>query len=504
MGAVLSLPWLLAPVAPVATCCGAVCLSMFTSTAASAMCKSCNCQSSIATRVGFALLFCFDALLAWISLTPALIRTLEKYSFHYIQMTCEQQESCFGVMAVHRITFALALFHVILAALLVDVSDTRSKRAAIQNGWWGPKIVAFLSLILLMFLIPNPFFVFWANYMAPLLALVFIVLGLVLLVDVAHTWSETCLDQWERHGSDVWMYLLVGSTISLYAAVLVVTVLLYVYLAPGGCSLNQTLISVNLVLAVVLTLLCVHPRIQEANPRSGLAQSSLVLAYCTYLVASALMNRDDKHCNPIARGRGETTKSTTAAIGAVFTFVAIAYSTTRAATQSRILVGHAEADAPSGYEPVAMSAPITEQPRATEPLRIQAIRSAVQAGSLPQSALDEELQAAEEDSDDDLPGGTVRTPVNDDERGGTRYNYTFFHLIFVMAACYTAMLLTDWQFVKVGAPGGHPGENESPVVYIGVSSASMWIRIASSWACAALYGWSLLAPAVLPERFGYL
>jgi hypothetical protein len=33
---------------------------------------------------------------------------------------------------------------------------------------------------------------------------------------------------------------------------------------------------------------------------------------------------------------------------------------------------------------------------------------------------------------------------NDDERNGTRYNYAFFHFIFAIAACYVAMLLTDW------------------------------------------------------------
>ena len=138
MGAVLSLPALLAPVAPLATCCGAMCVSMCTSTAASAMCKSCNCQSSIATRVGYALLFCFNALLAWISLTPALVRTLERYSLHYIQVHCEQQESCFGVMAVHRILFAAVLFHLVLAALLVDVHDTRTPRAALQVAAVAP------------------------------------------------------------------------------------------------------------------------------------------------------------------------------------------------------------------------------------------------------------------------------------------------------------------------------------------------------------------------------
>jgi hypothetical protein len=36
---------------------------------------------------------------------------------------------------VQRVGFALALFHFILGALLIGVNDSRSKRAAIQNGY---------------------------------------------------------------------------------------------------------------------------------------------------------------------------------------------------------------------------------------------------------------------------------------------------------------------------------------------------------------------------------
>lgn len=34
------------------------------------------------------------------------------------------------------------------------------------------------------------------------------------------------------------------------------------------------------------------------------------------------------------------------------------------------------------------------------------------------------------------------SPVNDDETSGTRYNYSYFHVIFVLATMYTACLLT--------------------------------------------------------------
>ena len=50
---------------------------------------------------------------------------------------------------MHRICFALSLFHFILGATLIGVKDTKDKRAAIQNGWWGPKVLAWIVLIVI-------------------------------------------------------------------------------------------------------------------------------------------------------------------------------------------------------------------------------------------------------------------------------------------------------------------------------------------------------------------
>lgn len=45
-----------------------------------------------------------------------------------------RQKLIYRFLQVHRICFALALFHLILSSALVGVQDTRDKRAAIQNG----------------------------------------------------------------------------------------------------------------------------------------------------------------------------------------------------------------------------------------------------------------------------------------------------------------------------------------------------------------------------------
>ncbi|GAA6062523.1 hypothetical protein JCM10212_001573 [Sporobolomyces blumeae] len=563
MGALASIP-LLGSAAGLGGSALSACVSglafFCTGQAASALTRSCNCNSSVATRVGFSLIFLLNSLLAWTMLSDWAIAKVRDWSYDWIKVTCgEHHGECYGVLAVHRICFALALFHMLLSLLLVGVKDTRTKRAAIQNGWWGPKVVAWLVLVYVSFLIPNSFYLFYGNSVSLVGSTAFILIGLVLLVDFAHSWSETCLDKWDKTDSPVWKWTLIGSTLGLYALTIALTVVQYVFFAGRGCALNTTLITTNWVLSLVVSVLSVSPRVQESNPRSGLAQSGMVVAYTSYLVTSAIANHDDESnstCNPLqARAAGARTGMVV--LGAVFTFLAIAYSTSRAATQSKAFApgrnkggksgGSSSAfhdptemgysalrtDAVAGQEESELGGVTTKQPGRKDTLRYQALQAAVAEGSLPASVLDE--SDSEDDDDDDHEGAGGQdalgvSPVNDDEKSGTRYNYSWFHVIFVLATMYVAMLLTNWNVVSRAPATASPSSTLSTVVTssfealveqggaggaggrggggtpirIGRSHVAMWMRIVSSWVCLGLYGWTLIAPVVWPDRFSQL
>jgi hypothetical protein len=279
----------------------------------------------------------------------------------------------------------------------------------------------YFLLTFLCFLIPNEFFMAYGSYVAPVGAFLFILIGLVLLVDFAHTWSETCLDNWERSESNLWQFILVGSTFGMFAASIALTTVLYVFFAGSGCGTNTFFLSMNLALSLIVTVLAISKPVQEANPKSGLTQASMVAAYCTYLTASAVANHTDEgNCNPLHANGG--TKTTTVVIGALFTFLAIAYSTSRAATQSKALVGKGHR---AGAGAISLSNDndedgevrlVTNQPKGRkDEMRYQAILAAVNAGSLPASVLDEP-----EDDDDEIEA--ITGEERDDERGGTKYN----------------------------------------------------------------------------------
>ncbi|KDE07206.1 hypothetical protein MVLG_02606 [Microbotryum lychnidis-dioicae p1A1 Lamole] len=503
MGAVLGLP-LLGSLAGLGASAASAIIGGFaffcTGQAASALTKSCNCNSSVATRVGFSIIFLLNSLLAWLMLSDWAIRAIAKWSYDYIKMSCAEGR-CYGVLAVHRINFALALFHAILALLLIGVPDTRTRRASIQNGWWGPKVAAWIVLVIVSFFIPNGFFMFYGDYISLVGATVFILIGLVLLVDFAHSWSETCLERWESTDSPFWKWTLIASTLGLYIVALVLTIIQYAFFASQGCGLNRFLITLNLLVSLAVSGLSIAPAIQEANPRSGLAQSGMVVAYTAYLVTSAIANHDDDsikgQCNPLT-SRAAGARTGMVVLGAIFTFLAIAYSTSRAATQSKALVGKGAKRNVSEGSYGALSSEdgelvtvVSNQPNRKESLRYQALQAAVAEGSLPASVLEED------DEDEDA----LATDELDDEKAGTRYNYVWFHVIFIMATMYVAMLLTNWNVVTTASFIPDLSGDATPV-RIGRSGRAMWCRIVSSWVCTLLYAWSLLAPVMMPDRFG--
>ena len=261
-----------------------------------------------------------------------------------------------------------------------------------MRRWWGPKVLIWLVLVFLTFLIPNQFFIFYSSYISIPGATVFILIGLILLVDFAHSWSESCLEKWEKNPeSNLWKYILIGSTFGLFAVAITLIGIQFGFFAGSGCGLNQFFISFNLILSIIVTVISVNPAVQEVNPKSGLAQSGMVVAYTAYLVTSAIANHDDEKgggsCNPLQE-RAASARNGMIVLGAIFTFLAIAYSTSRAATQSFNLIGNGKKGNSGGgdYGPISLGGEesalgtVSEQPTGEISLRTRAIMAAIAAG----------------------------------------------------------------------------------------------------------------------------
>lgn len=469
MGFVVSMPLQMAGTWA-ASCCGSVCFSLVANS-----CKGIG--SSFSTRLSYALLLLFNSMLSWVMLTDWAMRKLSLVT----RWHCEGVEC--GFFAVYKVNFALALFHLLLGALLLGVHSTANPRARLQNGLWSAKILCYLGLLLASFMIPDGFYVWFSRYVSVACGFLFLVMGLILLVDFAHEWAEKCIEHVENEDehSQAWKTMLISGTAIMYLGSVVMTVLMYVFFCSSGCSMNQAAVSINLVLSIAITAMSISPKVQEYNPNCGLAQSAMVSVYCTYLTISACSSEpDDRLCNPLVRSRG--TRTASIVLGAIFTFIAIAYTTTRAAANSAFTTGGSIkiSGDESGYADNEASI-VTKQPSARNEMRMQAIREAVAVGTLPESALHDQSWLYDDDSD------------ADEERVATKYNYSLFHLIFFLATQWIAVLLT----MNVQQ------DDFGDFVPVGRTYFYSWVKIVSAWVCYGIYGWSLVAPMLFPDRFGY-
>ena len=316
---------------------------------------------------------------------------------------------------------------------MYGVKSSQDWRSGIQNGYWGFKFLAYFGLVILSSAINDQFYTGWSTYVNMPGAALFIFIQMILLIDFAYSVSENLLVMWEEHEDKRYLGILAGLTIGSYIATIVLTGFLYAWFAAGGCQLNQFFISFNLVLCLIVTVTSVYPAIQEANPKSGLAQAAMVCIYATYLVASAITSEPavegNNHCNPISE-TGKT-QTTSVLMGSVFTFLALAYSTSSAAVTSI----HGDDSVPL--------------------LSSDHLQAAVNSGALPATS----LSAAEEG----------HAYPEDDEQDGVMYNYSFFHFIFVIASMYLAMLVTNWDTMQ---PSGDTW-------IVGKSMGAAWVKIIS-------------------------
>ena len=83
--------------------------------------------------------------------------------------------------------------------------------------------------------------------------------------------------------------------------------------------------------------------------------------------------------------------------------------------------------------------------------------------------------------------------ADDDESQEEAYNYAFFHLVFMLASMYLAMLVTNWTGLVVDEDDGS--------ARIGASVGAVWVKVVSSWVVLFLYVWTLVAPLVIDRSF---
>ncbi|XP_063547401.1 probable serine incorporator isoform X7 [Cydia strobilella] len=436
MGAVLGL----CSAAQLACCCG--------SAACSLCCSACpSCANSTSTRLMYTLMLLLVMVAACITLAPGLKTELQKVPFcanstgvvpANLKVDCN---NAVGYLAVYRISFALCMFFVLMALIMIGVKSSKDPRTGIQNGFWGIKFLVVIGGVIGAFFIPEGSFASTWMVFGMIGGFCYIIIQLVLIIDFAHSWAEKWVSNYEESESRGWYAALLLAMLTCFTLALTGIVLLFLNFTQAqeaSCGLSKFFISINLILVVIASAISILPAVQEHNPHSGLLQSSVVSLYVMYLTWSALSNSPTP-CNSLIDPNNAASFDKQAIIGMVIWVCSVLYSCVRTASNS---------------SKITMSDHILAK---------------------------EGTESAGADG-----GEAGEAKVFDNEGDGVAYNWTFFHVVFALATLYSMMTLTNWfnpssQLMK---------ENV----------ASMWIKISSSWLCVGIYIWTMVAPAIFPDR----
>ncbi|KAF1751490.1 hypothetical protein GCK72_018044 [Caenorhabditis remanei] len=458
MGALLAAPMCAASSA----CC-------FGSAACSLCCSICpTSKSSTTTRIMYALMLFTSTFLSCVMLLPGIQNKLAENKWfceglnEYAGISCAHAT---GFQAVYRVCAATASFFFLFMLIMFGVKDSKDGRSAIQNGFWFFKYLILAGLIVGFFFIRSESLATPLMYIGLLGGFMFILIQLILIVDFAHGLAEAWVTSYEESESNYCYAGLLVTVFGGFALALAAVIIMFIFYTTGeGCGLPRFFIIFNSLLCVGLTVLSLHPAVQEVSPRSGLVQAVMITGYVMYLTWAALINNPDKQCNPslISIFTGNSTDPThkdkeqhygiplpaQSIVSLFLWFACLLYASIR--NSSNTSLGKITGGSNNSDEAI-------------------------------------QLSSSMKGADDDTESQRSRK-VYDNEEEGVAYSYSFFHFMFALASLYVMMTLTSWY------------KPDNDLSHLNSNMASVWVKIVSSWVCVGLYCWTLVAPLAFPDR----
>ncbi|CAI5452819.1 unnamed protein product [Caenorhabditis angaria] len=444
MGGLLAIPCVAASTA----CC-------FGSAACSLCCSVCpSTRNSTTTRFMYATMLFVMTFIACIMLTPGIQKKMVDNKWfceglnEYAGINCDH---AVGYQAVYRVCGATASFFLIFMCFMFGVNSSKDSRSSVQNGFWFFKYLALGALVFGFFMMRTDSLSTPLMWIGMLGAFLFILIQLILIVDFAHGLAENWVSQYEDTDSRLCYGGLILTTFGGFLLCIIAVVFVFLNYAVGeGCGyLPKFFLIFNVLLCIGLSVLSVMPFVQERMPKSGLLQAVVISGYVIYLTWSALVNNPNEHCNGTYNQTTPVTESSEqnkddfgspipshAFVSLAIWLVCLVYASIRNSSNTSL-------------------------------------------GKITGEGNEENIQL------NDMEKGAKSW---DNEEDSVAYSYSFFHFMFCLASLYVMMTLTNWY------------SPENDFSHLNSNTASLWVKIVSSWFCVALYCWTLVAPAIFPDR----
>ncbi|XP_034031029.1 serine incorporator 2 [Thalassophryne amazonica] len=443
-----------------ALCSIASCVSCLCGSAPCLLCGCCPASNnSTITRLVFSFFLLLGTLVSVIMILPGMEAQLRKLPGFCQGGTTvpglENQVNCdiiVGYKSVYRMCFAMTCFFFMFFVIMIRVRSSKDPRAALQNGFWFFKFLILVGITVGAFFIPDGTFHDVWFYFGAVGSFIFILIQLILLIDFAHSWNKVWVEKAENSDNKCWFAGLLSFTILYYALAIAAVVLFYIYYTkPNDCTEHKVFISLNLIFCAIISIVSILPKIQEAQPYSGLLQASLISLYTMYVTWSAMTNNPNQTCNPSLLSLVSNVSSTAdtspgpvqlwdaqSIVGLIIFLFCTLYASIRSSNNTQVnKLLQTEAGGESGGEGVVGE---------------DGLRRAV-----------------------------------DNEEEGVTYSYSFFHFHLCLASLYIMMTLTNWY-----------QPNTPTQAMKGVPA--VWVKMCSSWLGLGLYLWTLIAPLIFPNR----
>ncbi|XP_056275079.1 serine incorporator 2 [Pseudoliparis swirei] len=444
---------------------------------ASCLCGSASCllssccpstYNSTVSRLAFSFLLLLGTLVSVIMILPGMEEYLKQIPGFCLGGTSipgiDNKVNCdiiVGYKSVYRMCFAMACFFFLFSIIMILVRSSKDPRAAIQNGFWFFKLLLLVGITVGAFFIPDGIFNTVWYYFGMVGSFTFIVIQLILLVDFVHSWNQSWLEKAENGNSKCWYAALMTFTVLFYALAFTAVVLFYVfYTKSDDCTEHKVFISLNFIFCIIVSIVAILPKIQEAQPTSGLLQASFISLYTMYITWSAMTNNPNRQCNPsllsLVQPVGPTPQpgpAPTAPPGGVQWW------------DAQNIVGLT----------IFLFSTLYASIRSSNNTQVNKLMWTEEGQGL---TADYESASGEDG---------VRRAV-DNEEDGVTYNYTFFHLSLCMASLYIMMTLTNWYMP------------DTDYQVMRSTMPAVWVKISSSWTGLAIYLWTLVAPLVCSGR----
>lgn len=432
----------------------------------SAPCLLCGCcpssNNSTITRLVFSFFLLLGTMVSVIMILPGMEVQLRKIpGFCQGGATIpglENQVNCdviVGYKSVYRMCFAMTCFFFLFSAIMIRVRTSRDPRAALQNGFWFFKFLILVGITVGAFFIPDGTFNTVWFYFGAVGSFIFILIQLILLIDFAHSWNKIWVENAEEGNSKGWYAALLFFTVLNFALAFTAVVLFYVYYTQSDdCTEHKVFISLNLIFCIVISVVSILPKVQEAQPHSGLLQASIISLYTMYVTWSAMTNNPNRKCNP----------SLLSLVSNV--------STHESSGEDPGHVQWWDAQAIVGLI-IFLFCTLYASIRSSSNAQVNKLMQTEETGG---------------SSGEGVVGEDGVLRAVDNEEDGVTYSYSFFHFHLCLASLYIMMTLTNWY------------QPDTTTQAMKSSMPAVWVKMCSSWLGLALYLWTLIAPLIFPDR----